>query len=46
ATEWVLHPMDIGNFWIDSKVKEETEEAMDEGKTFPETTVIDDRYKL
>ncbi|TOE36824.1 hypothetical protein CGJ44_24555, partial [Vibrio parahaemolyticus] len=46
ATEWVLHPMDIGNFWIDESVKKETEKAMKSGKSFPEVTVIDDRYKL
>lgn len=46
ATEWVLHPMDIGNFWIDESVKKETEKAMKSGKSFPEITVIDDRYKL
>ena len=45
-TEWILHPMDIANFWIDKSVKKETEKAMKAGKSFPEVTVIDDRYKL
>ena len=45
-TERILHPMDIANFWIDKSVKKETEKAMKAGKSFPEVTVIDDRYKL
>ncbi|WP_423839650.1 extracellular solute-binding protein [Vibrio mytili] len=46
ATEWILHPMDIGNFWIDTEVKKETEKAMKNGESFPEVTIVDDRFKL
>jgi microcin C transport system substrate-binding protein len=45
-TEDFFHPMEISNFWIDQDVKKETEKAMKAGKTFPEVTVVDDRFKL
>ncbi|EGA69727.1 ABC-type dipeptide transport system, periplasmic component [Vibrio sinaloensis DSM 21326] len=45
-TEAIFHPMDIANFWINTDVKKETEQAMKKGKTFPEVSVVDDRYKL
>ena len=45
-TEMFFHPMDIANFWINSEVKKETEQAMKKGKTFPTVSVVDDRYKL
>ncbi|AUI86440.1 ABC transporter substrate-binding protein [Vibrio azureus] len=45
-TEWMFHPMDIGNFWIDASDKKQTQKAIKSGQIFPEVTVIDEHYKL
>jgi len=45
-TESIFHPMDIANFWLNSDVKKETQEAMKKGKTFPVVSIVDDKYKL
>ena len=36
----------LHTFWIDTEAKKETKKAMKQGKTFPEVTVVDERYKL
>lgn len=46
STESMFHPMDIANFWLDKSVKKETEKAMKKGKTYPQVSVVDDKYKL
>ncbi|MFC3024049.1 extracellular solute-binding protein [Vibrio zhugei] len=45
-TEGLFSPIGISNFWIDSQTKEETQKAIDQGKTFPPVTIIDDRFKM
>lgn len=39
-------PYDLGTYWIDPEVKEETEEAMDDDRAFEPVTVINDTYKF
>lgn len=45
-TESIFHPMDIGNFWIDSDVKKSTQNAIKSDTTYPSVSFVDDRFKL
>ncbi|XNJ81509.1 extracellular solute-binding protein [Vibrio cyclitrophicus] len=45
-TESIFHPMDIGSFWIDPSLKQETQASMKSGKTYTSVSFIDDRFKL
>ncbi|WP_394247351.1 extracellular solute-binding protein [Vibrio profundi] len=42
----IFHPLDTGNFWIDTSVKKDTQKAMKDGITYEPVTVTDEQYKL
>ncbi len=45
SSDYLFPPIDLGLFWIDAQVKQETLEAMKTGKTFEPVTIIDETYR-